>query len=89
MYQIIFSDEAKKALKKLASNKPAITKLEKLLEEIRENPRFGTGQIEQLKYYTGETWSRRIDSKNRIIYSIDDENIIVTVISITGHYNDK
>jgi toxin YoeB len=89
MYGIIFSDEAKKNLKNLASNKQSLTKLEKLLDEIRENPRFGTGQIEQLKYYTKETWSRRIDKKNRIIYSIDDKNITVTLISITGHYNNK
>lgn len=89
MYRIVFTDEALKDLRKLISNKQAMIKLEKLLEEIKEHPRFGTGQIEHLMYYVEETWSRRIDKKNRIVYTVDDEIIVVTIMSITGHYKDK
>ena len=86
MYTITYTVEAQKGIKKLASNKLAMEKLEKLLEEIKVHPRTGIGQIEKLKHFEKETWSRRIDKKNRIIYSVDDERIIVVVISITGHY---
>ena len=89
MFTITYTIEAQKGIKKLAGNKPAMEKLEKLLEEIKVHPRTGTGKIEKLKHFEKETWSRRIDKKNRIIYSIDDEKIIIVVISITGHYKDK
>ena len=46
MYTIIFSDDAKKDLKELHKKAPqALPKLAKLLDELREHPRTGTGQI--------------------------------------------
>ena len=58
MYQIVFSDDAKKDLKELHRKAPmAVAKLSRLLEEIREHPRTGTGQVEQLKGYDGSIYS--------------------------------
>ena len=34
-------------------------------------------------------WSRRIDKFNRIIYTIEEEIVTVTIISAKGHYGDK
>ena len=34
-----------------------------------------------------EVWSREIDKKNRITYSIDDEKVIVEVLTALGHYD--
>ena len=48
----------------------------------------GTGKPEQLKHLTN-LWSRRIDKKNRILYTIREEIITVFVISLKGHYGDK
>ena len=49
MYRIVFSNDAKKDLKELSKKAPqAVKKLSKLLEEIREHPRTGTGQVEPL-----------------------------------------
>ena len=54
MYRIVFSNDAKKDLKELSKKAPqAVKKLSKLLEEIQEHPRTGTGQVEPLKGYTG------------------------------------
>jgi toxin YoeB len=36
-----------------------------------------------------EYWSRKIDKKNRIIYSVNEEVVTVIVISARGHYGDK
>ena len=33
--------------------------------------------------------SRRIDSKHRLIYQVDEENKKVFLISAWGHYGDK
>lgn len=68
----------------------AITqKIEKLLQELIEHPKTGTGQVEQLKGSMHGKWSRRIDKKNRLVYSIDDITVTVEVISAKGHYGDK
>ena len=54
LYDIVFSEDAKKDLKILNRRAPlAIPKLKQLLEELREHPRTGTGQVEVLKGYDG------------------------------------
>ena len=63
-----------------------INRIRSLLDEIEEHPRWGTGKPERLKHFDGETWSRRIDRKNRIIYEIYEEKSTVFVLSLTGHY---
>ena len=47
MYTIVFTEDAKKDLKELQKKSPqAISKLAKLLDELKEHPRTGTGQVE-------------------------------------------
>ena len=74
---------------KKSGNKAAIAKIEKLLLELTEHPTTGTGQVEALKDNFSGFWSRRIDKFNRIIYSIEEEIITVTVFSAKGYYNKK
>ncbi|QIY83147.1 type II toxin-antitoxin system YoeB family toxin [Chryseobacterium sp. NEB161] len=50
---------------------------------------FGTGKPERLRYRDGNVWSRRIDSKNRLVYSIVENIVTVEIISAKGHYDDK
>jgi toxin YoeB len=90
IYEIVF---AKQALKDIAELKKtdalAFKKVKKLLEELIDHPYTGTGNPELLKYdYTG-FYSRRISQKHRLIYSVNDNEIIVSVVSAKGHYNDK
>lgn len=87
MYTIVFSEDAKKDLKELKKRSPqAVSKLSKLLDEVREHPRTGTGQVEQLKGYDGSVYSRRITKEHRLIYKIYDEVVEVLVLSTFGHY---
>lgn len=61
-------------------------KINKLIKSIeREGCLVGEGKPEKLKYQPGN-YSRRIDEKNRLVYSVDDEHIIVK--SCLGHYED-
>lgn len=54
------------------------------------SPREGIGQPERLKHFKDkEVWSRKIDKKNRIVYLIKDDELIILVVSMLGHYNDK
>lgn len=60
-----------------------------LLIEIADNLRMGKGKPKRLKYQSEEVWSRRIDKKNRLIYVIKDEVVVVVIVSLMGHYEDK
>lgn len=87
MYTLVFTEDAKKDLKELSKRAPlALAKLSKLLEEVRERPRTGTGQVEQLKGYDGSVYSRRITKEHRLVYKIYDEVVEVLVLSTFGHY---
>ena len=87
MYTIVFSEDAKKDLKELNKRSPqTVSKLSKLLDEVREHLRTGTGQVEQLKGYDGSVYSRRITKEYRLIYKIYDEVVEVLVLSTLGHY---
>ena len=89
IYELLFSDEAEKDISSLKKSEPqAYKKLVKLFAELIEHPKTGTGKPKLLRHSDG-VYSRRITDKHRLIYSIDDMEIIVLVISASGHYNDK
>ncbi len=89
-YIIRFSKRSEDDLKKLKRNEPqAFKKVSTLLNELEKHPRSGTGHPEQLKEYGNETWSRRITKKHRLVYSIEDQRVLVLILSSYGHYNDK
>ena len=87
-YKLVLTPEAQKHLDEWAKSgqKKTLQKIARLLEELTLHPKTGTGQVEQLKENLSGYWSRRINKADRIIYSIEDERVIVTVISMKGHY---
>ena len=64
-------------------------KLVKLLNELMEHPRTGTGHPEPLKSGDSITYSRRISKNDRLIYDIYEEKVTVLVLTVEGHYDDK
>lgn len=74
---------------KKTGDKKILIKIDKLLNELREHPTKGTGKPEMLKHYEVSTWSRRITDKHRLVYTIEDEKVIVIVLAFWGHYADK
>jgi toxin YoeB len=90
MYKLSFTPEADEDIVVLRRNEPnAHKKLIKLLEELQTHPTMGTGHPEQLKGNRSGQWSRRITEKHRLIYRIDEDVVIVLVLSAYGHYDDK
>lgn len=71
MYTLHIRVQAKKDIAYLKKNggKSVIRKIEKLLVELIEHPRTGTGRVEQLKGSRQGQWSLRIDKKNRLVYN--------------------
>ena len=91
MYSIELTLEAEKDIEKFkkSGEKKVLLKIDKLLDELRKHPTYGTGKPEQLKYYETPTWSRRITDKHRLIYRIEEDRVVVLVLSFWGHYGDK
>ena len=90
IYNVTFSDEAERDVKKMKRNEPlSYKKLLRLLLELQTHPKTGTGQIEKLKHCKEETWSRRISSKHRLVYRIYDDIVEVLILSAWGHYDEK
>ncbi len=88
IYELILMPEAERHLIewKKSGQKKTLNKIADLFEELRLHPQTGTGQVEQLRGNLSGLWSRRIDKGNRLIYSIDDNRVIVSVLSAKGHY---
>lgn len=90
IYTLVFSKEADADLRRLKKSEPqAYKKVGKLLMELQEHPKTGTGKPEQLKGDRTGQWSRRITDKHRLVYEIEDEQVRVLVLSSYGHYDDK
>jgi toxin YoeB len=90
-YSIEITIDAEKDIEKLkkSGDKKVLVKIDKLLDELRSHPTTGTGKPEQLKHYQIPTWSRRISDKHRLIYRIQEEKVIVLILSFWGHYGNK
>jgi toxin YoeB len=90
-YTLEFSETALSDIKKhkKSGDKATLKKIEKLLNELMEHPETGTGQPEQLKHNLAGLYSRRINQKHRLVYSINKEIVTVHVLSAWAHYGDK
>jgi len=63
------------------------SRLSKILEDTLKHPFEGIGKPEALKHDLAGFWSRRINDKDRLVYQVTNEAIIV--ISCKYHYSDK
>ena len=89
-YRIEFSQYAQRVIKKWKKSNPnSFRKLYRLLPELEEHPRTGTGHPEPLKGGGGVTYSRRLSGQDRVVYDIYDQVVIVLIVSVEGHYDDK
>lgn len=91
IYELVLTPEAEAHLKEWikSGQKKTVKKIADLFEELKTHPTTGTGQVEQLKGDLSGLWSRRITKCARMIYSVEDDKVVVTVVSLNGHYGDK
>ncbi|MDR1342755.1 MAG: Txe/YoeB family addiction module toxin [Prevotellaceae bacterium] len=86
-YEIFLAKEAKKDIAQLRFSEPqAYKKFEAFLAELREHPETGTGHPKRLDE---NRWSRRITQKHLLVYEIEKEEVVVSIYSAYGHYEDK
>ncbi len=67
-------------------DKKTLKKINALINDAMRNPFEGIGKPEPLKHRQGY-WSRRIDEKNRVVYKVDGDSLVIA--AVRGHYDDK
>jgi len=67
-------------------DKRSLKRINALLKDIDRHPFTGIGKPEPLKDNWQGYWSRRIDEVNRIVYKIENNQIIIAQCG--GHYDD-
>ena len=82
----LFTDEAwKDYVYWYETDKQQLKKINELIKEIDRTPFEGTGKPESLKLNLQGFWSRRINHEHRIIYKVEENQIIF--ISFRYHYS--
>jgi toxin YoeB len=67
------------------TNPKVLSRIIRLIAETTRTPRTGSGKPERLKHLGGEVWSRRITEKDRLVYDIQSDVIII--IACSFHYD--
>ena len=68
----------------LKTDKRQAERILALLEEIRRTPFEGTGKPEPLRFQLAGCWSRRIDREHRLVYQVEETEIVV--LACRYHY---
>jgi toxin YoeB len=69
-----------------SQDKKNLRRINQLIHDIDRNGYVGLGKPEPLRGDLSGWWSRRIDSCNRIVYRIREQQI--EIIQCGGHYRD-
>jgi toxin YoeB len=90
-YTLEISSKARKELivHYRSGNKSVKRKIEQIFLELSNTPYEGTGNPGPLKYELEGYWSRRLNKKDRIIYKVFEDRVVVLIVSAIGHYGDK
>ena len=67
-------------------DKKTLRPYHELLKDISRNPFSGKGKPGPLKHERQGYWSRRIDEVNRIVYKIEEGQIVI--VQCRSHYDD-
>jgi len=68
----------------IETDKKLLKRINQLIKDIERNPFEGIGKPEPLKFNLHGYWSRRIDNEHRIVYAVEDKQIVF--LSFRFHY---
>lgn len=87
MYKVNILNKAQSDLDWFRRNdKNSYIKSFDLVRELMIKPRKGTGKPERLKYFEKEVYSRRVNHKDRLVYTIYEILKEIDITSFRGHY---
>jgi len=68
------------------ANPKVLSRIIRMIAETTRTPWTGTGKPERLKHLGGEVWPRGITEKDRLVYDIQQDTIIIIICRF--HYDD-
>lgn len=87
IYKINILENANNDLNHLRRHdKNSYVKVFDLVREMMIDPRGGIGKPERLKYFEKEVYSRRVNQKDRLVYTIYEYKKEIDISSCIGHY---
>lgn len=60
-----------------ATDRLILKRINQLIRDIVRDPYSGIGKPEALKHQLAGFWSRRIDEKHRLVYSVVNETVLI------------
>lgn len=66
-------------------DKKTLRRINQLLRDAQRNAFEGVGKPEPLRGDLSGYWSRRIDAANRLVYTVEDNMIVI--LSCRSHYS--
>ena len=86
--KLIFVDESwEDYLYWQATDRKILDRINNLVKDISRNPYTGLGKPEPLKFDLAGYWSRRIDLEHRLVYQVDDSDLLIYACRF--HYDKK
>lgn len=86
-YIVSFTEQAELDLQHWQkTNEKTVAKIEKLILDVLEHPGSGIGKPESLRHQLSGYWSRRINHRDRMVYSVDEENKKIIIYQLRYHY---
>lgn len=85
--EIVYTDKSLEDLEywKKSGNSSIRHKISNLIAAIQQDPFQGIGKPERLRHHLSGCWSRRINKEHRIIYKVNDNEIII--LALRFHYD--
>ena len=58
-------------------DKKTVKRINRLIEDTLRDPFAGIGKPEPLRHVLQGCWSRRIDAEHRLVYMLEDEELVI------------
>ena len=87
-WRVVFSRQAQKDARKLASASPALKqRAQELIDLLAEDPWRSPPPFEGLVGDLQGAYSRRINIQHRLVYSVEKDQQLVKVLRLWSHYD--
>lgn len=89
MWTVALTPDAQRQYDKQVSRSPLKTTVDKILAKLAVDPFAPGNKFKALRGKLTGFYSRRVDEVNRIVYTVDQGEVVVYVVSVWSHYGDS
>ena len=86
-YSIRFTPKGREDYDAIKDGSHDLRKITELIEVMEQTPISGIGKPKPLRGSLSGLYSRRINSKDRLVYQVDEEKKEIQIVACKGHYD--